>query len=231
MPQTIPGLYLFDNFFTSNTCKQILEASLAIETQLAKTRNQDASPDTANIPQPDFVKSENHNLSSNEKFLRVCVKDLNSNELSGEYFPRYGEDSHALAYFRGTENLPSFTQKLLPDIKELIEKNDIITKNVKDSWRLTMNFYKNVEGVVSGFPFHVDIPANGVITMILNIHREAIFQITDGNEAIDIHLPIGALLILSGDSRYKWKHRVLPSESASDIENQIERVSLVLGVK
>ena len=234
MSLNVPGLYLFKDFFDPKTCHSIFESSLSIHERLTKIKNSPNSAETAEtakIPQPNFVKSEYHNLSSEEMFLRVSIEESDGKELNSEYFPRYGEDGHALAYFRGTENLPHFIQSLIPDIKTLVASNDIITKNVKDSWRLTMNFYKNVSGVVSGFPFHVDIPANGVITMIMNIYREATFQITDGNEIVDMHLPVGALLILSGDSRYKWKHRVLPSESTSDIEGQIERVSLVLGVK
>jgi len=231
MQQEVPGLYLFKDFFNPQRCENILEESLLIHDKLEKEANESNTPiNSANIPQPDFVKSEKHNLKSNESFLRLTIKETTGN-IKGEYFPRYGEDGHVLAYFRGNENLPRFVNTFLPNIKALINDNNIITDDIEDSWRLTMNFYKNISGLVSGFPFHVDIPANGVVTMILNTHREATFQITNGNKTIDLHLPVGALLILSGESRYTWKHRVLPSESESDIENYIERISLVLGVK
>lgn len=235
MQQEVPGLYLFNDFFNRSLCQSIIEASLTIhkklEDSLEDNKASNLSSSSATIPQPDFVKSEKHNLTSEEQFVRVAIEDSKGKTIKAEYFPRYGEEGHALAYFRGNDNLPQLAHELLPKIRELIASKHIITEDLDDSWRLTMNFYKNVAGVVSGFPFHVDIPANGVITMILNVHREATFQITDGNKVIDLLLPIGALLILSGESRYKWKHRVLPSEDASKIENRVARISLVLGVK
>lgn len=178
-----------------------------------------------------MVNIEAYNSLSQEKFIRLNITDTNEKELNSEYFPHYGEEGHTLAYFRGIENIPLFTKNILPDVKLLIDKNNIGINNTKDSWRLAMNFYENISGVVSGFPFHVDIPANGVVTMIMNIHRAAMFQITNGSDIFDIRLPIGALLLLSGESRYKWKHRILPSKSESNTPNSIERVSLVLGVK
>ncbi len=44
------------------------------------------------------------------------------------------------------------------------------------------------------------------------------------------YLPIGSLLVLSGESRYEWKHRVLPMAASGEVKpGEIERVSLVLG--
>jgi alkylated DNA repair dioxygenase AlkB len=66
--------------------------------------------------------------------------------------------------------------------------------------------------------------------MILNVQREALFQITKGEAVTDIQLPVGSLLVLSGESRYEWKHRVLPmAASETSGPGSIERVSLVLG--
>lgn len=46
----------------------------------------------------------------------------------------------------------------------------------------------------------------------------------------DIQMAVGSLLILSGESRYEWKHRVLPMVASGEAEiGEIERVSLVLG--
>ena len=224
----VPGLVLVDNFFNTKECEELISESLVIQTELSKYENKQLS--STNIPQPNFVKSENHNLTSKENFIRVTLEQAQNREINGEFFPRYGEEGHLLAYFRGNENLPDFINAVFPRIKQLIEDKSLITRELKDSWRLTMNFYKNIEGTVSGFPFHVDIPANGVITMIMNIHREANFQITNGDDIVDLKLPVGALVVLSGESRYKWKHRVLTSQSNSE-NLSIDRISLVLGVK
>jgi hypothetical protein len=99
-------------------------------------------------------------------------------------------------------------------------------------WKLTVNYYKNTGKAVAGFPFHVDLPANGVVTMILNIQREVKFQIAKDEVVKDLMIPVGGLLILSGESRYNWKHRVLPMEGNDlDAKNSIERISLVLGYR
>jgi alkylated DNA repair dioxygenase AlkB len=93
-----------------------------------------------------------------------------------------------------------------------------------------MNFYARAGGRIAGFPFHVDIPSNGVVTMILNVQRAVRFEIANGGEPTAIELPVGALLLLSGESRYVWKHRVLPSAAPPGASGHpVERVSLVLG--
>ena len=62
-----------------------------------------------------------------------------------------------------------------------------------------------------------------------NVEREALFQIARGDLMKDIKLPIGGLLVLSGESRYQWKHRVLPETSGESASEDVERVSLVFG--
>lgn len=97
------------------------------------------------------------------------------------------------------------------------------------TWKLTANFYRRTNGAVAGFPFHVDIPTNGVVTMILNVQRAARFEIAKGDACEALDMPVGALLILSGESRYEWMHRVLPSAEPGAGGHAVERVSLVLG--
>ncbi|HEX4608289.1 MAG TPA: hypothetical protein VH092_08795, partial [Urbifossiella sp.] len=120
---------------------------------------------------------------------------------------------------------------LVPGVRAMIEREGFAAPDRELTWKLTMNFYKRVGGRIAGFPFHVDIPANGVVTMILNVQREAVFQITkDGEDVTEIRLPVGSLLVLSGESRYQWKHRVLPMAGSGAVAlGGVERVSLVLG--
>ncbi len=111
-----------------------------------------------------------------------------------------------------------------------MQEAGLATADRELTWKLTMNFYKNIDGTVAGFPFHVDLPANGIVTMILNVQREVLFQIAKDEVVTDIHLPVGSLLVLSGESRYEWKHRVLPMASSGTASaGGVERVSLVLG--
>lgn len=224
----IPGLYVFTNYFSFTQCDSLVTEILALYQRLEKNA---ASLEKVNIPQPKFVRSAKHNLLSEEFFTRIVLSEKNQREIHCEYFPRYGEDGHALGYFRKTSNLPDF---ILGDTLSSIQKTvaDLMLSDGKKTlaWKLTVNFYKAIDGVVAGFPFHVDIPANGVVTMIVNVQREALFQIEKDESKVDITLPVGALLILSGESRYIWKHRVLPMASDDVFEsNDIERVSLVLG--
>ena len=225
----IPGLFVFPDYFSKQQCKGMTKETIDLYSRLEKAAESQEFQ-KANIPQPDFVLSEKHNLVSEEYYLRLKLAGgESSKKLRCEYFPRYGEDGHALAYFRGNRNLPDFVADgLLTQIEESMQEIALLESESRLTWKLTVNYYKNVAGTVAGFPFHVDIPANGIVTMIMNVQKEALFQITNGDEVHDIKLPIGALLVLSGESRYEWKHRVLPSENNGS-ENEIKRVSLVLG--
>jgi hypothetical protein len=231
MPTTlddIPGLFVYPDHFSEEQCDRLVGRSLELHTRLEAAVSQSATVETAHIPQPEFVRSAKHNLASEEFYTRVVLVEANARELRCEYFPHYGEDGHALCYFRGNANLPDFAHELLPTIRTTIERAGLADPGRELTWRLTMNFYESVEGTVAGFPFHVDIPANGVVTMILNIHKEALFQIAR-EVVVDVPLPVGSLLVLSGESRYQWKHRVLPMASRALIPGGVERISLVLG--
>lgn len=186
---------------------------------------------SAFVPQPTFVSEKPGSLQSRANFSRVEFLDMDNRKLTCEYFPQYGEPGHDLVYLRGSNNLPSYVSDVLPLIIEFLASKNILPEKFQNSWRLTMNFYDSVNGRLAGFPFHVDIPANGVVTMILNVEREVIFEITDGERLEALSLPVGALLILSGDSRYKWKHRVKPIIEKGSVVERSGRVSLVLGLK
>jgi hypothetical protein len=241
----IPGLFVYPRHFAPEHCASLLRASLDVFDRLetAAAGADAGTAERARIPQPDFVRSTKHNLPSEEYYTRVALTESGGRAVNCEYFPRYGEDGHALCYFRGNANLPDFvTDGVLGPVRGLVERDGLAAPGQDLTWKLTMNFYRNVGGTVAGFPFHVDIPANGVVTMIMNIQREALFQIAKGESGggsgdgggdavTDIDLPVGCLLILSGESRYRWKHRVLPMAAggASAAPNGVERVSLVLG--
>lgn len=227
---TIPGLFWDPAYFSAEQSAAIVRDTIDLYTRLENAADV-AQLEKAHIPQPEFVRSARHNLSSEEFYTRVKLDEANGRTLSCEYFPRYGEDGHALAYFRGNRNLPDWIQsEVLASVGQTMQAAGLVTPGQELTWKLTVNFYKNVDGTVAGFPFHVDIPANGIVTMILNVQREALFQITQGEAITDIQLPVGSLLVLSGESRYEWKHRVLPMAASSAAQSgNIERVSLVLG--
>ena len=227
---TIPGLFVYPDHFSEAQCATLVRESLTLHAQLEAVASA-GKAEKAHIPQPEFVRSSRHNLASEEFYTRVVLAASDHRNLSCEFFPKYGEERHSLCYFRGNANLPDFVRdELLATIHELMEETGLADAGGELMWKLTMNFYKSVDGTIAGFPFHVDIPANGVVTMILNVQREVLFQIAKGEAITDIQLPVGTLLVLSGESRYEWKHRVRPMASRDPASaGGVERVSLVLG--
>jgi len=228
----VPGLVLFSDYFSAIQCQSIVQQTLELYKRLEKIYPTQSIQE-AHIPQPEFVRSAQHNLASEEHFVKVNLKENDQRSLRCEYFPRYGEDGHALAYFRGNTNLPGFIgQEFLSGLHQSLNNVGITKPERKMQWKLTINYYKSIADSVAGFPFHVDIPSNGVVTMIMNVQREAHFQIAKDDLLEEIVMPVGSLLILSGESRYEWKHRVLPMKSTGlATADGIERVSLVLGFK
>jgi hypothetical protein len=224
----IPGLLLFPDYFAPERCELLVRHSLDLYDRLEDAITPGAYQ-TAHIPQPAYVRSAQHNLQSEERFTRVALTEADDRVIRGEYFPRYGEDGHALCYFQRNANLPDFAADLVTDVRRLIESEGLAPPHQELTWKLTMNFYARAGGQIAGFPFHVDIPSNGVVTMILNVQRAVRFEIANGGAPTAIELPVGALLLLSGESRYVWKHRVLPTAAPPASGHVIERVSLVLG--
>lgn len=226
----IPGLILYHDFLSHSKCNLLVEESLKLYKRLEDDSTRTHQLKKADIPQPEFVRSSKHNLASEEFYTSLTLREASQRSIHCEYFQKYGEIGHSLCYFRGNNNLPDFVyDSLLPVITSTMQDAGL-KKDKELIWKLTMNFYKTLEGVVAGFPFHVDIPANGVVTMILNIQREVLFQIAKEETVTDVNLPVGSLLVLSGESRYQWKHRVLPMTSNyASAKGDIERISLVLG--
>jgi hypothetical protein len=226
----VPGLLLYPDHFPADECARLVSGSLEVHERLEAQLDPEKLQ-AARIPQPAFVRSAKHNLPSEEHYVRLHFAEADGRTVRCEYFPRYGDDGHALCYFQGNANLPDFAPgELLEGVRRIVEQERLVGPDQPLTWKLTMNFYRSIDGTVAGFPFHVDIPSNGVVTMILNVHQSALFQIAKGDLALDVELPVGGLLILSGESRYEWKHRVLPRPSGRPASaGVIERVSLVLG--
>jgi hypothetical protein len=229
----IPGLFVFPSYFSAEQSAELVQETLKLHAQLEQALSGTARTEKAFIPQPEFVRSAQHNLTSEELYAPLVLEQPGGRPLHCEYFPRYGEEGHSLGYFRGNANLPGFlSRQFLDQVQRNMVELGLAQPGQPLAWRLTMNVYRNIGGTVAGFPFHVDIPANGVVTMILNVQREVRFQIARGDLLRELSLPVGALLVLSGESRYQWKHRVLPMASHhTDAAGQVERVSLVLGFR
>ena len=92
----------------------------------------------------------------------------------------------------------------------------------------------------AGFPWHRDLQSNGASTMILGLNAPGRLQFAenpvvgaavdgmayddkDVNPIVDLTLPSGDLLVLTGKARWDMLHRVVAEES------KVARISLVLG--
>jgi alkylated DNA repair dioxygenase AlkB len=98
---------------------------------------------------------------------------------------------------------------------------------------MTLNTYSMGAAEVPGFPYHVDLPANGPITMIATLRRGATLELRHKDAAAGttperIILQPGSLVVLSGEARYEWEHRILSSPGSGG-EEGISRVSIVFG--
>lgn len=230
-PSPPPGLFLFRGALSAEACETLVKKSVALYHEL--TALCEGLPlESAQIPQPDFVTSQEHNLTTEERFVRLRPRRSDTETMRCEFFPEYGSKGHALAYFRGNRHIPDFIEHHVTDVlRGHLADVGLLDEGQEPEWRLTMNVYHRFEDTISGFPFHVDIHANGIVTTILNVQHRARFEIVrhDGEEPLQRDLEDGDMLVLSGESRYEWKHRVLPMRSQGE-DGEIARISLVLGL-
>src|SRR5262249_12393578 len=141
----IPGLLLFPDYFNPQQCSLLLRHSLGMYERLEEQVASGPKLERAGIPQPEYVRSAQHNLQSEEFFARVRLEESSDRVVRCEYFPRYGEDGHALCYFRGNPNMPDFVREhVLPGIRDTVEREQFVQPGQELTWKFTMNFYKNV---------------------------------------------------------------------------------------
>lgn len=178
--------------------------------------------------------SKQHNLKSEESYKLVRIDKT----YDAQHFESYGEEGHALTYFINNKNIPSFVKTDL--IARLLDLQDIkeLQQGDKLNWNFTFNTYKasKQNPILAGFPFHIDTPTNGEISAIITLGSEAEMQMKrpeDKEATYSTQLIPGSLLLLSGESRWKWEHRVVPRKVNLDNQTQdaIQRISLVLGCR
>ena len=102
-------------------------------------------------------------------------------------------------------------------------------------WNFTFNGYipDPTSSLVPGFPFHIDTPKNGEITAIFTLMNSAELQMKRKEEAAASYSTLlipGSIVVLSGEARWSWLHRVVPQKIAYSLApGSIHRMSLVVG--
>lgn len=177
--------------------------------------------------------SQQHNLPSKESY-RVVALESGGKKLSAQHFKRYGEAGHELTYFIGNENIPAFVMNpLISSVEQLPEVQALKSPEKPFQWNFTFNVYTPDpdSATVPGFPFHIDTPKNGEITAIFTLLSSAELEMRRKEETSASYsetLTPGSIVVLSGESRWSWLHRVVPQKIAHT-PNQIYRMSLVVG--
>jgi hypothetical protein len=205
-----------------------------------------------NLPTPEFYQTvriarQNDTLDLLSDNFSSPSGSIISGMLQAECFEKYGEDGHVLTYFRLNKNLPAvgrmLAHRLISRLPGLLKQNETTLFNLLNKpnwtdrrWKMTLNFYDDVGSKRAGFPFHTDLPANGQSSFILGFQSSATieFKRNDSEANKDVVLSHtllpGELVVLSGDVRWNWMHRVLPTaKDAVDGLLFSPRSSIVLG--
>lgn len=106
----------------------------------------------------------------------------------------------------------------------------LVAKGYMDSApnKLIVNEYEPGQGIAP----HVDcVPCFGPVVCSVTIGSQCVMELSavDGDEAESLLLEPGSLLVLRGDSRYKWRHAI-PGRKSDGVDGQTmlrgRRVSL-----
>lgn len=246
-----PGLFVFDGFGSPSpeTARGVVTGAQAVIGAVGESLLGTAPGLARNtaIPQPKQGRiSQAHNLAEERSFIPLKVPDPTAATAGKvrqcEHFAAYGSKHHALTYFRGNHNIPSFMDPILAALNELDVVRALQTEAKRDlHWKLTLNNYQARDGgddsvalAEAGgalFPWHTDLAANGDITAISTLLAPAIIEFAPHADLCEDQIPTtivarpGSLVLLSGAARWDWVHRALPHPDAAGKR----RISLVLG--
>lgn len=201
-------------------------------------------------------KAAAHNLdeglteatSGSGEYRPLMVSDPNSEKnrrLPCQAFVGYGDDGHMLTYFMRPSAIPTLVlSHLIPRVgSQMVDLG--VVENIppegldqSGNWRLSLNAYtstaQNSDDDNVRFGWHTDIEANGNVTTITSLLAPSALELRPKgaqDPVARIDLAPRSLLILSGESRWDWEHRVVAPSSppVSSLGTSWHRFSLVLG--
>ncbi len=226
----VPGLLYFPNFISLSEHDALVAFwSVQYRSIVASTSKMVVGKAVVHTPR-------GSQSTSTRTFVNCKVSDPSDGCVRQcEFFESYGDWGHSLCYFRGNANIPRYCEPLVNSLHEKVLPVAAFQPERKEvQWNATLNVYKVClsQFELPGFPFHVDVHTNGTITMILSLIEGATIEFvqkTDDANCCSFALAPSSLLVLSGESRYNWGHRVLPSKVDVMPPGQIGRMSLVFG--
>lgn len=224
-PPPIPGLTYQPKFLDEETQHTLRNEALQLHTKVC-THQKGAS----------VHKSKGHNLPFEKQYKLLHFEDVSGRKINAQSFTNYGSSGHDLTYFINNQNIPKFIHEGLVARISQMDTVQALASKIENplNWRFTFNVYKEEKSQQASFDWHKDISSNGEITSITTILGSATFQIrpedrTSDSDTYSIPLTPGSIVLLSGDSRWKWEHRVLPQKAS--VVDSIGRISLVLGCR
>ena len=225
IPPPIPGLVYQPNFLAENVRQSLYAQALRLHSAICTYRKEASTH-----------KSQGHNLPFERHYRLIYFEDTPGRKINAQNFVDYGSPGHELTYFINNQNIPSFIHEGLISRINQLEPIQALASQIENplNWRFTFNVYKEDGAKQAGFDWHKDIATNGEITSITTIFGNATFQIrpedkTSYSATYSLPLTAGSIVLLSGDSRWKWEHRVLSQETSAT--GGIGRISLVLGCR
>lgn len=233
----VPGLYFFKNFLPE-------QLHLATLNHIRDTQDKVrlAAREAADIKTRTYL-SRQHNLQSAEYYRNVAVTPLGeTRRLSMQYFNTYGNKGHELTYGIGRSNISDFVLSKIIPLMEPLPPVAALQHNLPEGkaaeLRLTINFYNPIQEdpkELPGFEWHKDATNNGDITAIYTLFGDSVdFEIKEEEHPeriCSLSVAERSLVILSGDARWKWIHRIVPKVFDDPIGAKRERVSLAFGFK
>ncbi|MGE0197299.1 MAG: hypothetical protein AB7H48_07880 [Parachlamydiales bacterium] len=225
IPPPIPGLVYQPDFLAENVRRSLYAQTLRLNDKIC-THREGASTH----------KSQGHNLPFERHYRLLYFEDTPGRKINAQNFVDYGSPGHELTYFINNQNIPSsIHEELISRISQMEPVQALASQTETPlNWRFTFNVYKEEGARQAGFDWHKDIATNGEITSITTIFGNATFQIRPENKtsySATYSLPLtpGSIVLLSGDSRWRWEHRVLSQETST--ADGIGRISMVLGCR
>jgi len=114
------------------------------------------------------------------------------------------------------------TTKADPIPEEFLSLIDSLKKKCKTESEFNQVIVNNYE-TGQGISAHTDVKEYGPIIGCYTIGSGATMRFTRGDEKYDIYVEPNSLYIMSGESRYEWKHEMLARKSDVVGEKKIQR--------